>query len=899
MFSVLINRLFTLQIIQGEEHLNSFTLRIIKERDLGTTRGNIYDRYGRPLAVNQLAYSVIIDDSYDVDDKNEMIHELITIIEKNGDNIINDLPIIINEVGEYEFLGNNTRITRFKRDIFGQNIKDEQLEMNAREMLEYMGGDKFFKLAPDRYSKEEALKIIAIRYALYLNRYYKYRPETIAIDINERTLAAIKENSIKFPGVSILQDPIRVYPEGEYFAHIIGYTGSITESQLQQLRLHDETYDQNDIVGQIGIESEMEVYLRGSTGAEKVFVNSLGKTIDVAERIDPVPGKDVYLTIDKQLQVGAYNELEKQLATILARRIVNNKSSNTDLVVSDVFMAFLNNNIISLREIERNVESELQKNIYDKYINKKDSLLNNIERQLKDEARSIMLLNSELRDFTKYVYNHLLSQQVIVISAENRNRDSVYRSFMNESISFKEFLEHAIVSNYIDLERIGLSSNYYNNDEIYNILVDFIISSIRNNRELEKKVYSYLIESHAISNKDMILLIYEQGILEYDEEMIGKVLSNSIMPIDFIKDKILNLEITPKQLALEPYSGSVVVTDVHSGEVLALVSYPSYDNNRLVNGMDNAYWVELNTDLSTPMFHRALQQRTAPGSTFKMISALAGLSEGVIRPNETIRDEGLFTKISPPVSTWAWGRNRTTAGHLNVIDAIAYSCNYFFSEVAFRLSTRESRNYNSALGINYLGKYATMFGLDQRTGIELPEYSPQISNQDAVRSSIGQGTNNFTSAHLTRYMATLANGGTINQLRIIDKIVNPNKTVHEQRETEVHGISEFNEQHLNIIREGMYFVTNGTRRGTAVSLFRGFPVTVAGKTGTAQERVDGLSHALFSGYAPYENPEVAITVVIPNGMSSNEAAIVAREVLRHYFALNNTNEKFSYENTLR
>jgi penicillin-binding protein 2 len=898
MFSLLINRLFTLQIIQGQGYLDEFTFRISKEREIGATRGNIYDRYGRPLAINELAYSVTLDDSYDVVDKNKMIHDLIRIIESNGDEISTSIPIAIDAYNEMSFTGSDTAIVRFKNDVFSprNSLSDNQLNMDAKEMFEYLRND-LFKINKEEYTDEEALKIISIRFALHLKRYSKYQPEVIAVNINEKTLAGIRENSTEFPGVTIIQDPLRVYPDGEYFAHIIGYTGIIQSNQLKELKLHSEDYNANSIVGQIGIEKEMEIYLKGQDGAEKVFVNNLGKILEVTERVDPVPGKDIYLTIDKQLQIDTYNALENQLAIILADRLKTVKTSErTDLVVEDIFVALIENNKINLREIEANTDSQLKQNIHQAFLSKKETIVNQIDYQLSND-QPLRNLDKEIKSYTKYVYSSLESKGVLTLSSDDKKADSQYQAFQNESIGLRTFLKHAVNSDYINLKQIGLEKEYYDYEEVYEVLTRYILRELDRDNEFKRRIYYGLVENRTISARDWSLLLFELGILEQDEVAIQQLKANTIRPLDFIKEKILNLEIKPKDLALEPYQGSAVVTDVNTGEVLALVSYPSYDNNRLVNGVDSAYFNQLNNDAGKPMIHRALQQRTAPGSTFKMITAMAGLTEGVIRPGETIRSEGIFTKISPGVACWIYSQGGTH-GNVDVVQALATSCNFFFSEVGFRLSMNESRRYVSALGTYQLTEYASMFGLDSKTGIELPEYMPQISNQDAVRSSIGQGEHNYTAAQLARYVSTIANGGIVNEFHIIDKIANPDKSVFLQKETTVEKTSYFNEQYLNIVRDGMYNVTYGPR-GTARSVFAGFPITVVGKSGTAEESKNSLNHSLFVGYAPYENPEIGIAVTIPNGITGNNSARVLKEAVSSYFKLNQTNELINYENILQ
>ena len=238
MFGLLVNKIFTAQIVNGEKYLKDFELRITQERKIPATRGNIYDRNGKLLAQNKLAYSVMIDDSFEVKDKNEMLFKLIKIIEKNHDKIISEFPIIINENNELAFNGSEASIKQLKKSISEASKKDlsEKIEqMSAEEILNYLSQEKFFDIDQKKYNKQEIIKILTLRFALWKNRYHKYQQVIIAKDINQSTLAHIKEHSTEFPGVEIIQDSIRYYNNPEYFAHIIGYIGQISEDELTKL----------------------------------------------------------------------------------------------------------------------------------------------------------------------------------------------------------------------------------------------------------------------------------------------------------------------------------------------------------------------------------------------------------------------------------------------------------------------------------------------------------------------------------------------------------------------------------------------------------------------------------------------------------------------------------------
>ena len=289
------------------------------------------------------------------------------------------------------------------------------------------------------------------------------------------------------------------------------------------------------------------------------------------------------------------------------------------------------------------------------------------------------------------------------------------------------------------------------------------------------------------------------------------------------------------------------------------------------------------------MINRPLQQRTAPGSTFKMITSVAGISEGVLGLHEKIATKVVFGKANLNPRCWS----SRSHGSIDVTDAIQVSCNYFFYEVGYRLSL-ENGNYNSNKGLAALKKYASLFGLDSKSGIELAEYSPNISDKDSVRSAIGQGTHNYTPAQLARYVTTVANRGTCYDLTIIDKIKDTEDNIVLDNKANVHSNIEIKNSIWDAVQEGMYKVVNGPKSSIA-SMFKEVGVKVAGKTGTAQESKMKPNHALFVSFAPYENPELAAAVVIPNGYTSSNAAKLARNIYQYYFKGSTTADETSDE----
>lgn len=904
MFAILIQRIFQLQIVDGDTYLENFTLKIKKERTIPSTRGNIYDKDGELLAYNELAYAVTIEDNgtyastKDKNEKlNEIIYKLIQIVEANGDNIINDFNIVLDGSGNYSYTVSDTQLLRFLADVYGK-AKIEDLEKDGYqddtplEIIEYLRSDKKFGIG-DNYTDEEALKIITIRYAMSANSYQKYLATTVASDVSDETVAVIMENSDTLQGVDIEEGSVRKYVDSEYFAHIIGYTGKISQDELDTLTQEDENYKLTDVVGKSGIEKYMETKLQGEKGTEQVYVDNLGKVIETDSRTEPNAGDDVYLTIDKDLQKAVYKIIEQKLAGVLVSRIknikeyvpkVNETASDIQIPIDDVYFALIDNNIIDINHFSNDNASETESLVYSKYENKKSSVIASIADQLTgNNSVAYQDLSDEMKVYITYLVTYLTNNQVIIKDSID-TEDDTYKAWKNETISLKDYLAYAVTQNWIDITKINVESQYADSSEIFEALVTYIENSLDNDTEFDKKLYKYMIKENSLSGQEICLMLYDQDILKTEEGVTpSDTISAAGGAYKFIVSKIRSLEITPAQLALWPNSGSCVVTDVNTGNILAAVTYPSYDNNKLANSIDADYYNKLLNDKSYPLLNRATQQKTAPGSTFKMVAATAGLEEGVINPTELIDDLGVFDKVEEVPKApkcWKYASNHMTHGKINVSEALRDSCNYFFYEVGWRLSTTSTGQYSSQLGLDKLKQYATMFGLSETSGIEITESAPQITDEDSIRSSIGQGTNNYTNVQLAKYVTTVANSGTCYNLTLLDKLTDSSGNVIEDYQPTVYNtLDDVQSSTWTAIHQGMRMVVED------LTAFKGIDFPVAGKTGTAQEVTTKPNHALFVSYAPYDNPEVAITVQIANGYTSSNAAEVGRDVVKYYFNL--------------
>ena len=410
--------------------------------------------------------------------------------------------------------------------------------------------------------------------------------------------------------------------------------------------------------------------------------------------------------------------------------------------------------------------------------------------------------------------------------------------------------------------------------EVYSALADFIASDLTEDTNFSKRVFRYMLMEGSLTGAQVCLLLFDQGVLKMNIDDYNALSSEEIIAFDFIRDKIYNLEITPAQLALNPCSGAIVITDPKDGTVKACVTYPGYDNNRLVNEMDSSYYLKLATNLSSPFYSRATQELLAPGSTFKPIAATAGVTEGVLGINEQLYCTGTFTEVTPEISCWI---SPGAHGSENLVAAIRDSCNYFFNTVGWRLATQRG-DYDDDAGTNILRKYAAMYGLDAKSGLEVPESSPHLLTSDPVRGCIGQSDNAYTVSQLARYVMTIANSGYCYDLTLIDRTTDSNGNTVTRQDKKLHSKVSLPQELWEAIHTGMRQVVVNH---SSFSNYSGVPVS--GKTGTAQEVKTKPNHALFIGYAPSDQAEIALAVRVAYGYTSVNAATIARDVIHYYF----------------
>jgi len=370
---------------------------------------------------------------------------------------------------------------------------------------------------------------------------------------------------------------------------------------------------------------------------------------------------------------------------------------------------------------------------------------------------------------------------------------------------------------------------------------------------------------------------------------------------DALKNNINKIRSGGYGTAYNADAGAVVVMNVKTGEVLAMASYPDFEPQLFVDGISlDKYNEYISEEANSPFLNRTISSVYAPGSTFKMITALAALETGAITTKEKINDVGIYRYSSDyQPKCWIYSSYGRGHGYLNVTDAIKHSCNYFFYELGNRI------------GIDTLSRYSKALGLGEKTGVELlGEVAGTISSKETseqkghnftggntLQAAIGQHDNSFTPIEMAKYISIFANGGNNIDVTIIKGIMEQNgNSVSEQELNEFVknrlGINkekamelDFNSVNLKAILEGMRGVTSESG-GTAYSYFKDFNIEVGGKTGSAQTGIEGKTNAWFVGFAPFDNPEIAVVALVENGGSGGYTAEVARDIIAEYFGMN-------------
>lgn len=912
LFMLLVARLFSLQIVNGEKYDASITASVSKTVTVTASRGNVYDRNGVPLAVNNVAYSVQIDNSVSLDLTNyraQLVLQLVEALWAQGAEFVDTLPISTTQPYTFEMTGETARQLNKAEKSWKQGIglSGSALQYTAEECLAYLY-EKYD--VPERFTTAQKRafvslcldlsdrNLMALTLAVKMDEFgetltdelplSQSYPYTLQFNENQtreqswKKSMGMKDAELEYDSLQTL-DYLRSYfglPEGlpnAVVRNTLGIRYSLYLQRYQQYQsvtiateISDRTLayveENQDIFPNVIINTvSLREYPQGQYFSHLLgYIRQMTES-DFALYKDDVDeaGNAIYSATDIVGQSGIEKLYERELNGTDGTISIEVDSQGRRMSVIDTTQP------VSGKDVVLTLDSKLQKLAYDK---------------LEDELRKVIVrkLTTSGSDSVSLVdlFSSMVSANHISASKIRRATEGVqfevYQLFLAQNLEFEPEDEVEVLQNYI---------------------LDALTRG-------------------AITSRQALLLAMEQGTVVSTAEERDAVQNGTIAPLTMILNKLESGELTPADTAVDPCTGSVFVTMVDSGEVLVSVTYPSYDNNMLVNNFDNEYYNDLLQDTNTPLVNRPLKQKKAPGSTFKMVTALAGLETNVISTNTIIRDLGLYRDAGTPYARcWIYSNSGSTHGNLGVAEALEVSCNYFFYEVAYRMgNATEGASLDS---ITTLNEYMVAFGLNTVTGVELEEYSPTMASPyykermvklynpdastsqtrwtdgDTIRAAIGQSVNSYTPAQITRYIATLANGGSLYRLHMVDSLQNPDGSVYSEVDEVIENVTTFDPANLATVYQGMYQVTTGVR-GTLRNSFRNFPMKVAAKTGTAEEDTSRSSHTWLVCFAPLDDPQIAITVMIPFGEGSGTPAPeVAKAIITEYFGLeseaNNTN----------
>lgn len=895
LFLLLVGKLFYIQIIKGDEYSTDHKKRLEKSIIINGQRGNIYDKNGKLIAYNNMTKSVTINSSLITGYKNNeeyntrinsILLKLIDILDTNGEKKHINIPIELGKNNEFEYsVFDKSVILNFLKEIFSRsNINElttKEKNISAEDLIKLMAfgtGDEELTKRFSSYnidnsiSKEKLLDIISIRTSIFLNRYQKYKKIYISDSITEQTIIDINENKSDLQGIEIEDKTKRVYNDARYISNIVGYTGVASSDENKE-------NEENLIVGRMGIEKTMNDTLKSKDGIKTLYVDSTGAIIDEVKNNDPVKGNDIYLSIDLDFQKYIYDTIEDHLTKYYLDNMVygfnyvkdvRELNGNYFISSAEIYNSLLTNGVINLSHLRVNGASKSEKNVYAAIKDKIDSIIPEIKNLLTND-KPLKDFDDSNYNYTKYFFKILQSDGVIMESKLNNNDETVNK-WINYELSPKEYINYLLANGIINIEKIIKDGKYSSSDETIESLKNYIADTIKTDNGFIPLVTKELIAQRKIEGRDIINILYDQKFLAKDDNY-NNFVKNNINDYEYLRTIIQKKILTPGTIAIDPFSASVVVDDPNTGKVLAMVSYPGYDSNKME---DSSYLSYIFNNKSAQLINRPTQLLKAPGSTFKPVTAFASLDTHITTPDEGILCTGVFDRVTPNIHCWIYPSSH---GVLNVIGALANSCNVYFNEMGYRLGGKDTGTYNSTVGLNIIKKYASMFGLDRKTGVEIDESQPHISDDNAILSAIGQGSHLFNMSNLARYMSAIATNGKLYDLSLVDKIVHREGNEEKIPPKFINDI-QLPQAEFDTIKTGLESVVQMSYNREA---FANVGVQVAGKTGTAEEDLSRNNHSSFVGYAPASDPKVVSGIVIPNIGTNNEHINISGEILKYYF----------------
>ena len=895
LFSVIITHIFKLQIIKGSEYSEGLKVSIEKTMSVPGARGRILDRNGKVLAYDELVYAVNLSDSGSYSSKkeknqtvNSSILKTLKLIKENGDSYNCDFGLDYNDNSGWFYTVSESARPGFIRDCFGvatiDELTDEQKSVSAKELADYLIEN--YQIESEGVSKEDLIELLYLRVNMTANSYSRYMSFTIANEVSNETMSAILEANDEIVGITVDEKYVRRYNDEKCFSAIIGYTGTISPEQLDEFNVEnpEKNYDKNDVVGKSGVEEAFENDLSGIKGERVVYLDTVGRITEVVSETKAVAGKDVYLTIDVDLQKRLYDILENKITDIVLQHLTEGDSKysfNPDGSVNEIYIrmpevyyALIKNDLVSLSSLN-NPATELENKVNEIFKKKKEEELKWFSNEINSVGTPYDKLEEPQQNYVKRAFD-LLKEQGVFRSEEADVEDEILVKW-NEGgeVGFREMIEHAIEKGWIDTSEFG-TSQYSDLDDIYRALVSYLLEKMDTDRYFMLDVYETLIEAGEITGQQMCMLLYDQGYLKKEGELYENLNAGVITAKGFIYQAMKSKVLTPGELGLQPSSGGAIITDPNTGQLLAMVSYPGYDNNRLSGTMDTQYYAKLQYNSSRPMYNWATQAKCAPGSIFKLCTAITALDMGVASAGTGVNCTGLYTDIHPSPKCWVYPDSH---GYENMPEAIKDSCNVYFFTMGAKIASGKNGVYDSEYGTDMLRSYAERLGLATKSGVEIEESEPRASDTSAISSAIGQGTASYSCINISRYVTTIVTDGVCYNSNLILKVADRDgNTVYESKPVVANEMNDISQDTWDTVKNGMRMATF-----TYPALNQIKDYGIACKTGTSQPSVYEPDNATYVSYAPYSDPEITLSVEIPFGYTSLYNTEIAADLYKYYF----------------
>lgn len=469
---------------------------------------------------------------------------------------------------------------------------------------------------------------------------------------------------------------------------------------------------------------------------------------------------------------------------------------------------------------------------------------------------------------TPYVLSDSISKEAVLIISE---KSEEFKGLRVQTSLLRKYINGEIAPHIVGYTGFMSSEEYEKRKETY--AMDAIIGK----SGIESIFEDYL---RGIGGKRMIQMSRDGQVMDVSEKEPARSGNTVYLTLSSKLQEVANKSLKENverahKGAADCCSGAAVVLNVKDFSVLAAATYPSYDLTRFME--DRTYYSELAGDKAVPLLNRAFMGAYAPGSVYKPLVACAALQSGKVTPGEPIRCSGSYNYYSGYRL-----RCMGVHGNTSIVNALAKSCNVYFAELGRRL------------GAELLGDFAKKFGIGVKTGVEVseskgvlagPEHCEQVGakwyESGSSQAAIGQSDNMITPVQLATYTATIANGGKRYRTHLVSKITDYTRTkTIKEYPPEILDETGISEENLAVVKEGMrQVVLSGTARD-----FANYPIPVAAKTGTAQN--SGSDHTTFICFAPYDDPQIAISVVIAHGKSGMVSKNVARDIMNSYFNIN-------------